>query len=56
VVLTIEHKEAMIVLVAKLPVNIAIATHTLKTMIVANCSSKANQTKRDKGFGFAKVA
>jgi threonine/homoserine efflux transporter RhtA len=56
VALTIEHKEVTTVSVARLPVNIAIAIHTLKTMIVANHSSKSNQTKKDKGFGFTKVA
>jgi hypothetical protein len=54
--LTIEHKETIIVLAAKLPISIAITTHTLKTMIIANRSSKPNQTMRDKKFGFVKVA
>jgi hypothetical protein len=55
-VLTIEHKETTIVMAAKLPINIAITTHTLKTMIVANHGNKLNQTKKDRSFGFAKIA
>jgi hypothetical protein len=55
-VLTIEHKETMTILATKLLVNNAIATHTLKTMITTNCYNIPNQTKKDKSFGFAKVA
>jgi hypothetical protein len=56
VTLIIDHKEATTILATKLPFSIAIATHTLKTMIITNRSNKPNQTKREKNFGFAKVA